>query len=333
MMKAIQIGIGGMGRTWTWALRDSKAQEWEIAALVDVSEAAFAWTLNEWPEMAAIPRFTDAEKALNEIDADVAVIVTPPAFHRPQAEAAFAAGKHVLTEKPLAESLADAQAMVTAAERSGKCLMVAQNYRYSAAARTLRRQIDSGAVGHVGYANVLFQKAPRFGGFREKMRYPLLVDMAIHHFDLIRYLTAGDPAMVYARSWKPEWSWFEHDPSLGMLVTMRDGTVVNYFGSWVGIGAETGWNGNWRIQGADGCLLWSEQGIVLGRGGKEGGEERIDPLDIPRQGQFAILDEMAAALRENRAPETSGGDNLKSLALVFAGIESAESGQPVAIRV
>lgn len=333
MIKAIQIGIGGMGRRWTWALRESRAQGWEIAALVDVSEEAFAWTINEWPEMDPIPRFTDAERALKEIEADVAVIVTPPAFHRPQAEAAFAAGKHVLTEKPLAENLPDAQAMVAAAQSHGKTLMVAQNYRYSAAARTLRAQIDSGAVGRVGYANVLFQKAPRFGGFREEMQYPLLVDMAIHHFDLIRFLTAGDPATVYAHSWKPEWSWFGHDPALGMIVTMKDGTVVNYFGSWVGIGAETSWNGAWRIQGAEGCLLWSDQGIVLGREGNGPGEESISPIEMPREGQLAILDEMAAALQEGRAPETSGADNLKSLALVFAGIESAESGKPVSIQL
>lgn len=332
-MKAIQIGIGGMGRRWTWALRESKEQGWEITALVDISPAAFEWTVNEWPEMGSIPHFTDAEKALREIEADVAVIVTPPALHRAQAEAAFAAGKHVLTEKPLAESLGDAQAMVDAAERSGKTLMVAQNYRFSAEARTLRRQIDSGAIGKVGYASVLFQKAPRFGGFREKMRYPLLVDMAIHHFDLIRYLTGGDPATVYAHSWKPEWSWFEHDPALAMIVSMKDGAVVDYFGSWVGAGAETSWNGAWRIQGSEGCLLWSAEGIAIGRAGADTASDKLDPIEMPRQGQLAILDEMAQALRDGRQPETSGADNLKSLALVFAGIESAQAGSPIPIAM
>lgn len=331
-MRAIQIGIGGMGRRWTWALRESKPQGWEIAALVDVSPEAFDWTTREWPEMAEIPHFTDAEKALSEIEADVAVIVTPPAFHRAQAEAAFAAGKHVLTEKPLAESMDDSRAMVAAAERAGKILMVAQNYRYSAEARTLRAEIDRGAIGQVGYANVLFQKAPRFGGFREKMPYPLLVDMAIHHFDLIRFLTGADPATVYAHSWKPEWSWFEHDPSLAMVITMKNGTVVNYFGSWVGLGAETPWNGSWRIQGGKGCLLWNEQGITLAPGGQDQPVARVDPIALPRDGQLAILDEMMAALKEGRQPETSGADNLKSLALVFAGVESAGSGRPVSVE-
>ena len=332
-MKAIQIGVGGMGRRWTWALRESREQGWGIAAFVDVNDAAFEWTVNEWPEMAAIPRFTDAKRALNEIEADVAVIVTPPAFHRPVAEAAIAAGKHVLTEKPLAESMEDAKAMVAAAERAGKLLMVAQNYRYSASARAIRQKIDQGAIGRVGYADVLFQKAPRFGGFREKMQYPLLVDMAIHHFDLIRYLTGGDPAEVYARSWKPEWSWFEHDPSLAMIITMKDGSVVNYFGSWVGIGAETGWNGNWRIQGASGAILWTDSGASVHSGAKDADPEEIMPAETPRQGQLAILDEFATVLAEGRQPETNGADNLKSLALVFAGIESAQSGKAISITV
>jgi predicted dehydrogenase len=332
-MKAIQIGTGGMGRRWTSALRNSQQQGWEIAALVDVNEAAFEWTVNEWPEMASVPTFTDAEKALNEIEADVAVIVTPPAFHRSQAEAAFAAGKHVLTEKPQAETLDDAKAMVTAAQNAGKVLMVAQNYRYSASARAIRERIDQGAIGRIGYADVLFQKAPHFGGFREKMQYPLLVDMAIHHFDLIRYLTGGDPAEVYARSWKPEWSWFEHDPSLAMIITMKDGTVVNYFGSWVGVGGETGWNGNWRLQGGLGSILWTDAGATIHPGGQDGETEKIEPIDTSRQGQEAVLDEFAAAFSERRQPETSGVDNLKSLALVFAGVESAQSGRPVSIDI
>ena len=64
----------------------------------------------------------------------------------------------------------------------------------------------SGDLGTVSAAAVQFFRGPHFGGFRETMAYPLVVDMAIHHFDLMRFLLDRDPVAVSGRSWNPPWS-------------------------------------------------------------------------------------------------------------------------------
>ena len=112
--------------------------------------------------------------------------VTVPRAHHPVNTAALAAGLPVLCEKPLAESVAECLSMVAAAELSGQLLMVSQSRRYWRAVTALRAQLAE--LGPVASASCQFFKAPHFGGFREEMAYPLLVDMAIHQFDLARLL-------------------------------------------------------------------------------------------------------------------------------------------------
>lgn len=88
--------------------------------------------------------------------------------------------------------------------------MVSQSRRFSRQLTAFRRQIAS--IGPIGVVECEFFKVPRFGGFRDQMAYPLLVDMAIHQFDLVCDLAgcdlAGcDPISVSCQSFNPSWSW------------------------------------------------------------------------------------------------------------------------------
>ncbi len=116
-------------------------------------------------------------------------------------------GLPVLCEKPLAETVRECLTMVAAAEVSGKLLMVSQSRRYFRTGEAFGRQLAE--LGAVGSLSCEFFKAPRFGGFREQMAEPLLVDMAIHQFDLARKLIGTEPLSVYCDSYNPEWSWFD----------------------------------------------------------------------------------------------------------------------------
>jgi predicted dehydrogenase len=139
--------------------------------------------------------------------------VTPPAFHQEISAIALEAGLPVLSEKPLANTLADAVAIVQKANESGVLHMVAQNYRYHVPVQTLKHVLASGEFGRVGSVSVEFFKGPHFGGFREEMAYPLIIDMAIHHFDLMRFLLESDPVTTFGRSWDP--------PGVGIKGTPR----------------------------------------------------------------------------------------------------------------
>ncbi|MFQ6132192.1 MAG: Gfo/Idh/MocA family protein [Armatimonadota bacterium] len=326
-MKLIQVGVGGFGRSWVDIVGDSA--DWELARLVDISEGALAAArqASGLPEQAC---FGELGPALAAVESDAVLIVVPPEAHAPLTIEALEAGKHVLTEKPLADTLPNAQAMVDAAERAGRKLMVSQNYRFRSQARTISDLIRRRELGELGYVGISFHKAPRFeGSYRLKMEHPLLVDMSIHHFDLIRCLTGLDPIRISAHSWRPQWSWFDHQPALAVTIKMQQDVVVSYFASWVSKACETSWDADWRLQCADGVVLWSQGEIHRAREGEE--PALVGPINMPVADRGYALVEFARAIREDDQPETSGADNMKSFAMVLAAVEAIEAGREVAI--
>jgi predicted dehydrogenase len=352
-LKAILVGVGGFGRRWVQVL--SANPPVEVAALVDINPAA----LEEAAAKLRVAKeccFDSAKKALAKVKADLLINVTPPAVHKPIALAAFQAGLHVLTEKPLADTPANCRAMVAAASRYRRKLMVSQNYRFAPWARTVRKLIDEQALGALGSCSIRFYKRPDFGqSYRVTMNYPLLVDMSIHHFDLMRYCLHTDPVRVSATGWNPRWSYFRHQAACQVLLEMStrvpaERAHVTYDANWVARGRETGWNGDWRIECAEGCIWVTERSGEMvveldpgtGRARLPAGTRGTPPtvtaqagpvplVPMPRSGQEYSLSEMVAAISDKREPETSGRDNLKSVAMVFAAVDSIERRQPVEV--
>src|SRR4051812_25943704 len=126
-MRLIQAGVGGFGTSWLYAVRECDG--FEHVALVDASAEALAAA----GEIAGVPaerQFTCIEEAVASVPADGLIDVTPAPCHESTSIAALEAGLHVLVEKPISDTLGAARAMVTAAERHGRTLMVTQQYRY-----------------------------------------------------------------------------------------------------------------------------------------------------------------------------------------------------------
>ena len=112
-------------------------------------------------------------------------------------------------------------------------------------------------------------------------------------------------------------------------MTLEGGAIVSYEGDWATHGRETSWNGEWEVVGERGRIRWtggeqdaSQAEIRLMREGKA--ERRVDLLPLEASDQAGILREFADAIRSGRAPETSGNDNIRSLAIVLACVESIE---------
>lgn len=317
-MKILQVGTGNFGRSWIDIIK--KSQEWELTGIVDVNRENLIFTARQYniPEEKCFISLEDAIKSTLPV---ALLNATPPDIHKSTSLMAFDYGVDVLVEKPLSSNMKDAEEMVMAAESKGRKLMVSQNYRYRTQPRTIRKLINDGIIGKIGYLLVNFQKGPHFGGFREEMDYPLLIDMAIHHFDLIRYITGENPVCLYARSWNPYWSWFKGDAAVDLSMEFTGDIKVSYFGSWVSKGRETTWDGDWEIYGEKGTILWKDSKIYLI---SEGKTEEIEPIKMEREDRYLSLYEFYCAIKEDREPETSGKDNLYSLSMVFKSIESAE---------
>jgi predicted dehydrogenase len=188
-------------------------------------------------------------------------------------------------------------------------------------------------VGKLGHGQLDFYIAADFTGtFRQSMTFPLLVDMAIHHLDLIRAVTGRNIASVFATSFRPEWSWYDHDPGLKMILTLDDGTPFTYSGDWSARGRQTKWNGDWRLQCAGGSIHVDRDEVSLARCDKWSKNETSEVIEVPepaQNGQAHLLSDFAHAIRTGEPARTSGADNLHSFAAVTAAMISATEGRRV----
>ncbi len=325
-MKVVQVGIGGMGNAWLQTVFAS--QQVEFAGFVEVSDEVIEAQVARYGLDRAMI-FPTLKEALEALQPDGVIDVTPPQFHRDISILALEMGIPVLSEKPLAPTLAEAREIVAAAERTGVLHMVAQNYRYSPVIQALKLALDPAIMGEIGAVSVEFFKGPHFSGFREQMPYPLIIDMAIHHFDLMRFLLGANAVSVFGRSWNPAWSWFRGDASASAVIDFTGGVTVSYDGSWCATGRETPWNGSWRFDCANGVVtLVDDQVWVYPRG--EGQTARqLAPVTMPYAAQAYLLHEFYMAVTTGSVPATTCQDNLHSLSIVHRLVESFETGQVV----
>ena len=330
-MKIIQIGVGGFGRYWLEHLVEFPGID--LAAVVDIDEAE----LDAAGERSGVPeerQFTGLDEALSAVDADVLLCVTPPFLHKEHTTAAMHAGLDVIVEKPLATNMEDALAMAEVAQETGRLMAVSQNYRYRPVTWTLNRQVQSGAIGELGQARIDFYKGWYFdkSDFRRTMPDPLLADMAIHHFDLLRFISGLEATSVRGDSWNPPWSENTGDTSVNVTFTLSNGARFVYNASWVAQGDFDDWNGNWLLEGEKGSLRLSgndvEWRVASGKYQTEA-PQPIRPSGPPIENQAYVLADMMAARKEGRQPKTSVFDNLHSLSMVMAAREAVHSGETV----
>jgi predicted dehydrogenase len=283
-------------------------------------------------------RYGVLEEALEAVECDAVLMASPPGTHHGVAKAALESGKHVLCEKPLATTLQDAFDLVETADRAERILMVSQNYRYNAPFRAMQRFVMEGELGELASIKISCRRDTRTlfapDDFRYSMRHPYVLDMSIHHFDLIRAATGRDVHGVYARSWRVPDSEFVHDPAVAVLLDLEGGVPVVYEGDWATFGPETSWNGDWEIVGEAGRLLWSgskeDRGtgeVVFERWGEEA--RLIEQHDLEFTEREATLQALRAAIEGGEPPETVAADNVKSLAAMLGCLRSIESGESV----
>ena len=189
----------------------------------------------------------------------------------------------------------------------------------------------SGAVGAPGFVRADFFIGAHFGGFRDAMEYPLLVDMAIHTFDQARFITGADAVEVSALAFNPKGSWYKGDAAAICNFRLSTGAIFSYRGSWCADGANTSWEADWRVNGTKGTALWDggpqpwADVVTADTGFRRPTERREAPQDwAGREGHDGCLDAMFESLASGRPTETDCNDNVKSVAMVFAAVESAK---------
>ncbi len=316
--------------------------EVELAGCVDLDQASLARAR----EQAGVPAelcFTSLPAALAETEPDAVLVATTLPGHVPVARAALEAGRHVLLEKPFAPTLAEARGLVDLAAACGPTLMVTQNYHFFPAPRAAAELVRGGRLGRLHAVEVDFRHRPTAppGRGHRLMEHPLLLDMAVHHFDLLRLLLGREATEVSCHAWNPGWSAFAGPPAAVATIRFGDDVLASYRGSWLGWGPDTAWAGEWRLAFEAGEAWWTSRRSMDDGGAdrllisqRDGGTEEADLPALPLIDRAGVLTEFVAAVRERREPESSGRDNLGTLALSLAAIESARAGgTPAAPRL
>lgn len=272
-----------------------------------------------------------AEQGQGEADG---VLITLPQMLHPEATIrALKTGLHVLVEKPLALDMASARLVYEEARgHPDLTLMVDQNFRWRPHVQALRKAIQDGSIGGPGHIMIECRQQIRrktVGAWREQMGEPFLQDYAIHHFDMMRYVTGDEAVRVIGQSFRPSWSWLEGKTAAAAIVTMRNGAVVDYGGSMVSLGLETPQEGLVTVIGDKGTLHLDgkSQVNVLGQG-----DPRVLPQEPIPGGELGYsLAEFLGAIREKRRPKTCVVEHIKSLALMMAAVESSRRGAAVEV--
>lgn len=335
MVKAIQIGLGHWGFSWSKDVIP-KVPTVEMVGYVDSNPDAVKRVQTELG-IAESLCFTSVADAAAAVDAQLAICTLRTEAHYPVVKQCLELGLNVIVEKPFASTIAQGKELVALAKAKGLVLMVSQNYRFQPAPIAAAKLIAAQQFGPVSMVSIDFRRHAPTQGYRYwDMPDPLLADMSIHHFDLMRMVLGDNPKRVSCRTWNPAGSPFGHHPIGVATLEFEKGTIVSYRGSWMSSGPVTPWSGDWVMDCAEGEIIWSSRDNFMGKLGpdrlslrKLDGEP--DPQSLPPveyTDRIGTLASVANVVATGNVPTgfSSGEDNLHSLALVQATILSASRG-------
>ena len=336
-IRILLCGLGVWGRQWLENIR--KNGNYKLAGVVvsnsDALNRAKATNLTDEE------CFTDITEAIESTKPDAVAVVVSPHRHGEIIRVAMKKGVHVLSEKPLAKDIDEAREFMSLHKRHPHVrFIVSQNYRGRDCIATMKKMIEDGAIGEVGYFIYSHQQTVKIPGYRLEMPSPVLDDMSIHHFDLMRYLTKQDFAEIYANENTVSWSWFQGKPLLNSFIKMTGCVSGVYSASWAATGKIGEWNGNIQVFGSNGCVELTDHAKVVLHKKRDVNEQLLGSYQPGQEvTQIAlaycelqyVLENFKNALTKKEKCETDIEDNIKSFLAVLAAKESIMQNRPVAI--
>jgi predicted dehydrogenase len=347
-MKVVLVGCGSIAGAWIESA--VTMPDLRIVAFVDVVEEAARKRASEYQTKfkaafnaeVVVPIIgTELEPVLEQTRPDIVFDCTPQTEHYRVVMAALKYGCHIVGEKPLADTMGEAREMIAAVQASGKTYAVTQNRRYNRGSVRLKRFLESGAIGKIAAIHCNYFMGVHFGtNFRATMPYVLLRDMGVHHVDLARYLSGAEATSVYCKSWQLPGSWQGHHATAVAIYDMTDSITFTYNASWEAEGLHIDWDGAWRVIGTQGTVTWDGETTFRAQRVVEtkGFASTFEDLDVPDIegerydfGHGGVIRDIVRCIREGRTPQTVCTDNIKTMQMIFAAIESAEKRMPVSI--
>jgi predicted dehydrogenase len=283
------------------------------------------------------------ESLLARPDVDAVLIASPHNDHRPQVEAAAAAGKHILCEKPLATNVADCTAMIEACRQAGVRFEVIQTLRYRGTPRRARQLIEQGAIGAVrmisgrsvfadahGHIGKPWTGDAEHGGF--------FLDMGVHNFDILRFWTGAEPKTIFSQV--VSYDLPAHERANAMTqITFNNGVIAQQWMSFQLPRPGLPQSGHrYIIVGENGILDVDGFGkLLLGRGDSwetVWEQPAFDPINNPYvperlEAFYTQTQDFIDDVLDGRPDSVSGADGRAAVAMVEAALRSSATGQSV----
>jgi predicted dehydrogenase len=343
--KAILVGTGGQGRAWCERFLPPNIKDGllEVVAAVDVKPEFFK-NAQDHLGLPLEKCYTDAQRAFDENPADFAVIVTPPAYHEAVVDIALTHNMHILSEKPIADTLEASVRIAEKVKRAGKKMGVTMSHRFDQDKTTLRQELRSGRNGALDYLICRFTCNMRnFGdwgaAFRHTMKDALMIEGSVHHLDILADLAGAKCDTIYAQTWNPSWGAYGGDSQGLVNMHFENGVRAFYEGAKTNAVGLNGWAQEYvRAECELATLIMDRRRVERHpyEGGRiykrEGEGETITPLEQPKWMNTWLVEQFVHWLDGGPPMETNIEDNLQSVALIFAAIESSHTGQPVKVQ-
>jgi predicted dehydrogenase len=331
-MDIIHIGLGRRRQHWLDIVR--KHPEARSVACVDSEPLTLEWVKAHFPSLGAMC-YTSLSEALQHVTADAVIIASSPALHTQHAIEALEVGLGVLLESPLATSLTEGARIFEAARRTKRPVMIAQNYCFARYEYILQQLVQAEQVGTITHVSCIDkQMCLSTDPLLAQGDYSQVLNVAVQHFDSLRSILGVQPMSVMARCSKAPWSAFQHGSTTEALLEMTHNIHIQYYGSLTSTRSE---HALW-IEGDKG-VLWTDRRWMWWR--KRGWRfflplrlHKILPRDAgqyPCEGTMSLFNQLREAVVAGNRLETSGEDNLWTLAMVEAAICSDKSAKAIRI--
>ncbi len=343
--KMIQVGTGGFGGYWCAAFLPPNVADGlvEVVAAVDTNPEALK---NAQEHLGLRPDqcYTDIEKAFDENRADFCTVVVPPAFHEQVVDQALAHDMHILSEKPIADTLEASVRIAGKVKRAGKKMGVTMSHRFDQDKTTLRRELRSGRYGALDYLVCRFTcDCRRFGSWgkiRHEIPDALMVEGSVHHLDILADMAGAKCDTIYAQTWNPAWGEFAGDSQGLVMMHFENGVRATYEGAKTNAAGLNGWSKEYvRAECENTTLIMNRRRLERFTHnpehyteGLEGQGEEIPLIDQPKWSNTWLIEKFVRWLDGGEPMETNVEDNLQSVALIFSAIESSRTGQPVKVQ-
>ncbi|MCC7355376.1 MAG: Gfo/Idh/MocA family oxidoreductase [Anaerolineae bacterium] len=344
--KMIQVGTGGFGRAWCERFLPPNIKDGlvEVVAAVDINPDALENARTNLG-LRADQCYTDLGKAFAENHADFCTVVVPPAFHESVVDMALSHDMHILSEKPIADTLAASIRIAGKVRAAGKKMGVTMSHRFDQDKTTLRQELRSGRYGRLDYLVCRFTTDCRtfasWGRFRHEIPDPLMIEGAVHHLDILADLAGAACDTIYAQTWNPPWGEYAGDSQGLVTLHFGNGSHALYEGATTNAVGLNGWAREYLRAECERATLvlsrrrlerfaydpsrsWHEEA--------EGQGEEIPLLQQPKWANTWLIEKFVRWLDGGEPMETNVEDNLQSVALVFSAVESSRTGQPVRVQ-